>query len=297
MSSRTNLDLDTLRTLATVHDLGGLAQAAERLGVTPSAVSLQLKRVQHDLGTPIFRKRGRRLVLTEAGDVALAYARRILALNDELLDNMHGANVAGRIRVGCPQDFSQSLPSVLSHFASLYPRMQVELRIEGSGPLVDAIDKEQLDVAIVLGHDDRRGAESVGTLDLVWMASTTFEPPIQTPLPLAMLGPQCVFRKTAVQSLEEAKIPFRIAATSPSLDGLWAALLGGLGVTVRTALSVRDGLVVSRSLHKLPVLGTVPVTLLRGADANSVPTDRIATLLTETIRLAIESTRGRVRDR
>src|ERR1700761_2365865 len=98
MATRLNLDLDTLRTLCVVHDLGGLAPAAQRLGRTPSAISLQMKRLQDDLGTPLFRKRGRGLALTETGEVALAYARRILALNDELLDTMQGANLAGHIR-------------------------------------------------------------------------------------------------------------------------------------------------------------------------------------------------------
>ena len=70
-----NLDLDTLRTLAVAHDRGGLAQAAEHLG------------------------------LTENGEVVLSYARRILALNDELLDITRRAGVSGVIRIGGPQDF------------------------------------------------------------------------------------------------------------------------------------------------------------------------------------------------
>jgi DNA-binding transcriptional LysR family regulator len=291
MSVRINLDLDTLRTLAAAHDLGGLAQAAERLHRTPSAVSLQMKRLQHDLGTPLFRKRGRRLALTEAGEVALAYARRILTLNDELLDNLQGANLAGHICVGCPQDFAPILPSILSQFASLYPRMQVELRVEGNAPLADAIESAQVDVAIVIGHEDRPAAQTVGHLDLVWIASSSFELPTAAPLPLAMLGPQCVFRKCAIQQLDVAKIPYRIAATSPSLDGLWAALLGGLGVTVRTALNVRDGLIAAQTLHNLPPLGNLPVTLHRNAHAEGVATDRMASLLVEAVRLVVVSKR------
>ncbi|MCU1225261.1 MAG: transcriptional regulator, LysR family, partial [Edaphobacter sp.] len=62
-----NLDLDILRTLITAHDLGGFAQAADRLGRTPAAISLQMKRLQEELGTPLFRKHGRVLKLTEAG--------------------------------------------------------------------------------------------------------------------------------------------------------------------------------------------------------------------------------------
>jgi DNA-binding transcriptional LysR family regulator len=255
MSLPINLDLDTLRTFAVAHELGGLAQAAERLGRTPSAISLQMKRLQDVLGTPLFRKRGRGLALTEAGEIVLAYARRILSLNDELLETMQGANLAGNIRIGCPQDFASILPHVLSQFASLYPLMQVELLIEGNGALADAIEKSRIDLAVVIGHDDRAAARIVGQLDIVWIASANFEVPENQLLPLAVLGPQCAFRKRAIQHLEAAEIPYRIAATSASLDGLWAALLGGVGLTARTSLSIREGLVSVQSKYKLPPWG------------------------------------------
>lgn len=280
MPTLTNLDLDTLRTFSVAHDLGGLAQAAERLGRTPSAISLQMKRLQDELGTPLFRKRGRGLALTEAGEVALSYARRILALNDEFVETMQGANVAGHIRVGCTVDFASILPSVLSHFASLYPQMQVELRIEGNAALAEAIERSQIDLAVVIGHEERAAARTVGELDVVWIASSSFTPSPGQPLPLAALGPQCIFRRRAIQHLEGASIPYRIAANSPSLDGLWAALLGGLGITARTALNLPESLVSSRSLHNLPALGRLPVTLHRHSNSSGVATDRMASLLT-----------------
>jgi DNA-binding transcriptional LysR family regulator len=288
MAMRINLDLDTLRTLCVAHDLGSMAQAAERLGRTPSAISLQMKRLQEELGTPLFRKRGRGLALTEAGELALAYSRRILALNDELLDTMQGANLAGHIRMGCPQDFATILPPVLSHFSSLYPRMQIELRIEGNAALADAVEKAEIDLAVVIGHEDRAKAEIVGQLEVVWIASSTFAPSRDEPLPLAVLGPQCAFRRCAIRHLEAAAIPHRIAANSPSLDGLWAALLGGLGVTARTALNLPEELVSAVSLYGLPSLGWLPVTLHRNAHSNGVAMDRMAALLVEALRLALQ---------
>jgi DNA-binding transcriptional LysR family regulator len=289
-TARTNLDLDTLRTLAVAHDLGGLAQAAKHLGRTPSAISLQMKRLQEDLGTPIFRKRGRGLALTETGETALAYARRILGLNDELLDKMQGAKVAGHIRVGCPQDFASILPSVLSVFASLYPRMQIELHIDGNAALRDAMDNARLDLAVIIGHDDRPGAQIVGRLELVWIASSTFSVPRKQPLPLAVLGSQCIFRRTALQQLEATSIPHRISAHSHSLNGLWAALLGGLGITARTPLSLPEGLVSAESLHGLPPLGSVPVTLHRHAGADGVTSDRMASLLVNALEPVLHPT-------
>jgi DNA-binding transcriptional LysR family regulator len=289
MATRINLDLDTLRTLSVAHDIGGLAQAAQQLGRTPSAISLQMKRLQEDLGMPLFRKHGRGLALTEAGEVALAYARRILALNDELLDTMQGASLAGHIRIGCPQDFAPILPAVLSQFASFYPRMQIELAIEGNSALADAVDSSRIDLAVVIGHENRPTANCVGQLDVVWIASSSFVPPQNQHLPLAVLGPQCAFRRRAIEHLENAHIPHRIAANSPSLEGLWAALLGGLGVTARTAFNLREGLVSAESLYKLPLLGTLPVTLHRNAHSNGIAADRMALLLVEALRLVLSS--------
>jgi hypothetical protein len=90
-------------------------------------------------------------------------------------------------------------------------------------------------------------------------------------LPLAVLGPQCAFRKAAVQQLEAAGIPYRIAATSPSLDGLWAALQGGLGITARTAMQLPAPLVANKSVHSLPVLPSFPVVLHRGPNIAATP--------------------------
>ena len=287
MAAQMNLDLDTLRTLAVAYDRGSLAQAAEQLGRTPSAISLQMKRLQEDLGMTIFRKRGRGVALTEAGEIALSYARRILVLNDELLDTMHGANLAGHIRVGCPQDFASMLPAVLASFTSLYPRMQIELHIEGNAALVDAVDNARIDIAVVIGHEGHANAQTVGRLNVVWIASPTFRPPHNQPLPLAVLGPQCAFRRGAIQHLEAANIPYRIAAHSPSLNGLWAALLGGLGITARTAFNLPAGLESAESLHNLPPLGTLPVTLHRNEHSNGVAADRMATLLMKSLELIL----------
>jgi DNA-binding transcriptional LysR family regulator len=288
MPTLTNLDLDTLRTFAVAHDLGSLARAADQLGRTPSAISLQMKRLQDELGSPVFRKRGRGLVLTEAGEVALSYARRILTLNDELLDTMHGAKLTGQMRVGCSQDFATVLPGVLSQFSEMYPRMQIELRIEGNAVLADAVEQAQIDVAVIIGHEQRAAARTVGELEIVWIASKKFAPSKSEPLPIAALGPQCVFRRCAVATLEETATPYRLAANSPSLDGLWAALLGGLGVTARTALNLPAGLVSARSLHNLPALGSLPVTLHRSTQATGAATARMAALLEESLSTVLK---------
>ena len=257
-----NLDLDSLRMLVTAVDLGGYGQAGARLGRTPSAVSLQMKRLQADAGATLFRKSGRGVILTEAGEIVLRYARRMLALNDELLDTVRGAVLSGAVRLGCSQDFADSvLPGVLSRFSELYPLVLIELRIEGNAVLADAVEKGELDLALVVGLADRPLAVRIGELDLVWIADAGFTPRDGQPLPLVLLGPQCAFRKTAIAALEQRNMPWRLAALSPSLAGLWASALGGLGVTARSRMKLPAGLIQGETLFGLPALGRFPVTV------------------------------------
>jgi DNA-binding transcriptional LysR family regulator len=105
----------------------GYGQAAARLRRTHSAIRLQMKRLQEDIGATLFRKDGRGLALTEACEIVLRYGRRMLALNDELLDTIRGAPLAGSVRLGFSQDFAETvLPPVLSQFTKLYPLVLVD---------------------------------------------------------------------------------------------------------------------------------------------------------------------------
>jgi DNA-binding transcriptional LysR family regulator len=98
-------------------------------------------------------------------------------------------------------------------------------------------------------------------------------------LPLVALGPQCAFRMEAIQKLDQAGIPWRIAAVSPSLSGLWAAATGGLGVTVRTEFGIPGRLVSGRNLFGLPGLGSFSLTLHRRKQNTSAGLERLASII------------------
>ncbi len=287
-----NLDLDAIRALVTATDLGTHAQAAARLGLTPSAVSLQMKRLQEQVGAMLFRREGRGLALTEAGQVALSYGRRLLAINDEMLDRIRGASASGTVRVGLSQDFAEAvLPNALARFTERYPLVLVELRIEGNGALVEAVEKGQLDVALAIGHAQRPSARRVGALDLVWIAGQGFRRRADQPLPLVLLGPQCAFRKEAIAQLDRAGRAWRVAATSPSLAGLWAAAAGGLGLTARTRLGLPSSLACGETLFDLPRLPTLPVTLHTRPGTPSPALERLCALIVDSLAAALPAVR------
>ena len=91
----TNLDMDALRSFVVGIDAGSFARAAERLGRSTSAVSAQLKKLEEQAGTPLLRKSGRGLALTDGGEALMSYARRLLALNDEAVSAVSGLELEG----------------------------------------------------------------------------------------------------------------------------------------------------------------------------------------------------------
>ncbi|RUX69498.1 LysR family transcriptional regulator, partial [Mesorhizobium sp. M7A.F.Ca.US.005.03.1.1] len=130
---RVTFDLDVLRSFVTGMELGSFAKAADRLGRSTSAVSAQLKKLEEQAATPIFRKSGRGLALTEAGETMLGYARRLIELNDEAASAIHGVELEGWVRLGLQEDFGEAvLPDVLGRFARAHPKVKIEARIARS---------------------------------------------------------------------------------------------------------------------------------------------------------------------
>jgi DNA-binding transcriptional LysR family regulator len=257
-----NLDMDVLRTLAVAMDVGGFGKAAERLGRSQSAVSLQMRRLEERVGRPLFRREGRGLALTDAGDVVLGYARQILELNDQAVAAARGIAIGGSVRFGVPQDFGDSwLPSVLARFSRAHPSVLIEVRVDRANKLVERIAEGGLDLALMWGNPSVANTVTVQRLPMVWIGLKSYAVPRGDPVPLALFESPCVFRQPGVEALERTHRPWRLAFTSPSLSGLWAATAAGLGVTVRTPLGLPSPLIVLGKSSGLPKLPQIALSL------------------------------------
>ena len=286
-----NLDMDVLRTLAVAMDLGGFARAAEQLGRSQSAVSLQMRKLEDRVGRPLFRRAGRRLALTDAGDVVLDYARRILTLNDEAVAVARGISVEGSVRLGVPQDFGDTwLPAVLGRFTRAHPSVVIEARVDRSNKLEERIAQDSLDLALLWGsRKPRTNTAAVGRLPMAWIGLKGYVCPRREPIPLALFESPCVFRQPGIEALERAKRPWRLAFTSPSLGGLWAAATAGLGVTVRTALGIPGPLTTLEREAGLPKLPPIALSLYT-RDANpSQAAARLRQIVLEELGAVISS--------
>ena len=286
-----NLSLDSLRTLVITQELGGFGRAAERLLRTPSAISLQMKRLQEDVGVPLFRKQGRKTLLTEQGEIALQYARRVLELNDEMIDTLRGSSLAGVVRIGFGQDFMGNvLPLAIARFNALYPLVKLEVTVDVGQVLLQEVDAGDLDVVLTLGGAQKKTAHLLSELPLHWIASPSFRDRVRQPLPLALFSPPCGCQTPGLEALERAGRPWRVAMTSPSLTGLWAAVSAGLGLTTRAELGLPED--VQTIDFGLPPLGNIPITLHRRRSLRAPNALRFAEITEELVATYLRSRTG-----
>jgi DNA-binding transcriptional LysR family regulator len=260
-------DLDVLRSFVTGIELGSFAKAADRLGRSTSAISTQLQKLEGQAGTPLLRKAGRGLALTEAGETMLAYARRLLDLNDEAATAVHGLELEGWIRLGMQEDFGESLlPEVLGRFARANPKVRIEARVVRNVELIDRVLSGRLDLALAWSPESPTPyRETVAEVPMCWIGSADGEigwsASSGDPVPLASFEAPCLIRSAATEALDRAGLAWRQAFVSPSLSGLWAATAAGLGLTVRTPLGlsprVRPLTSVATGLPELPKLDLV----------------------------------------
>ena len=278
-----NLDMDVLRTLVAAQNLGAFNRAAKQVGRSQSAISQQIRKLEERVGQRLFRKQGRGLVLTDAGEIVLAHARRILDLNDDAVAALRGAAINGVVRFGLPGDFAETwLPAALGRFKRAHPTVRVEATVDRNTSLAERLEKGQLDLAVLLSVEPRADSEILATLPMAWIGAGTVGRD-SAPVPLAVFDPPCLFRAAAVAALDKAGIPWRIEFTSPSLSGLWAAIDAGLGISVRMAASVPDHLITLDERAKLPALPSVHLCLNGAARVLTPAVSRLREILLETL--------------
>lgn len=279
-----NLDMDALRTFLATQQLGSLNRAAERVGRSQSAVSQQMRKLEAQVGQPLFRRQGRGLMLTDAGELILSYAHRILDLNDEAVRAVRGASVEGVVRFGLPGDFAETwLPAALGQFKKTHPGVRVEVAVERNGVLLERLDRGELDLVLVMGNESRSDAEPLAMLPMTWIgpvgADIVLTPGVA--LDLALYNPPCFFRRTGIEALDAAGISWRLAYTTASLQSLWSGVAAGLGITLRTAAGLPSSLKRLGTKEGLPPLPSVALCLHAGHRDTSPALAQLRRVVTE----------------
>ncbi|WP_406856568.1 LysR substrate-binding domain-containing protein [Alsobacter sp. KACC 23698] len=271
------LDIDQLKTFVAISDTGSFTKAADVVHKTQSAVSMQMKRLEERLGKPVFERDGRASRLTEDGERLLDYARRILRLNVECLASFADAELAGRVRLGVPDDYADRyLPEILARFSRSNPKVEVTVVCEPTPMLADRIQTSDLDLAIITHVESRGHAEIIRKERLLWVSSQRHTVHEERLLPLALGRPTCNWRQAATERLDRIGRPYRILYASWNSNAVGAAVLAGLAVGVLPESAARPGMRVLGPSEGFPALPSCKIGLMRNRHESSALSDALA---------------------
>ena len=225
-----NLDMTALRAFVAVSDAGGVTRAAGFLHLTQSAVSMQIKRLEENLGLSLFDRSGRSLALTSDGEQLLGYAKRILSLNDEVYGRLTSNVHEGEIVLGVPHDIVYpAIPMVLQQFAAEYPRMRVNLLSSFTMKLKEQFARGEADIVLTTEAEPQPGSEVLAQRPLVWIGAIGGHAWRARPLRLGYER-NCFFRIPVQRALDKAGIPWEMAVESDSSRTIEATVSADLAV-------------------------------------------------------------------
>ncbi len=278
------LSLDAVRMFVTVHDMGGYAKAGEVIGRSQPAISLQIKKLETQLGKKLFTKSGQRHVLSIDGEWFLPQARELLALNDKILQSVQANSLKGRLRLGIPSEFASTLlPSLIGEFSQRYPDVSLDVTSALSRHLLSNARKDDFDLVLALVPPDQpTSGEVIRKDELVWVGDDSY--PIKPDMLSLVLAPDgCVYRSRAIELLKQQTQMWKIRYTNPDLYGLIAAMQQGLGVTPLARSSVPESLQVIRS-PLLPKLGKINICLFNFDTQHPEVSKTLSTFIRQRLR-------------
>src|SRR6195256_737789 len=275
------LDFELLRAFVAVADCGGFHRAAERLNLTQSTVSQQVKRLELETKRPLFRRTTRSVALTDEGEMLLGDARRLLQLEEAARQRLAAPRLSGTVRLGVVEEIAGgSLPSALRRFAPLPSGVKVAGQIRGRAELIEQLNAGRLDVVFAKRPLGTSRGRLVWREPLVWAAADTFDLVLDSALPLALYRERSVSREAALAALNDSELIWEIVYTSPSLTGVRAAALAGLAITPLPASAVIAGLRILGLEEGLPRLPDLELAIYEKARPEKAAAALAAALLT-----------------
>lgn len=261
MAAMRNLDVALIRSFVAVAETSGMTAAGNVLHLTQAAVSQQIKRLEETLGRQLFERDRRGLRLTDDGERLFGRAKRLLALNDEIWQEMTTAVFSGEIRLGVPYDLVATyLPAVLRSFSRAHPRVEITLVCKASPVLKAMLHAGELDVALVEELQAGGDGELLLTDRLVWVGARGGEAHRRRPLPVASCE-SCAFRPAIFEALRRAELPFRVVTDATNLDAASATVQTDLAIVGSLASTVPEGMPVLDATSGLPALPPFSVNL------------------------------------
>lgn len=255
-----NLQIDYLKTFIALAETKGFTKTGLQVNKSQSAVSMQIKRLEDEVGKKLFERIGKTVKLTPEGHILLKHAMRIVKEHDDAVRALSKPDLEGFIRFGAPEHYTIGvLPQLLARFAEAYPDVVVEMRCENSDVIKEAVDKGELDLGICTQISD--GGQVISHDPVVWVAQPGFVMQKHKTVSLAVFEEGCIFRTWALEALEKAGIRYRIVYVSRSISGLIDAVRSGFAVAPIIRSNAPPDLKIIELEDGLPVLPVSNIVL------------------------------------
>ncbi|HCV66859.1 LysR family transcriptional regulator [Serratia proteamaculans] len=262
------LSIDALRALLSVIDTGSMTRAAHQLNLSQSAVSWKIKRLEEQLGRRLVDRQGMTLTATADGEALLSHGRQILQAHDRALAHFSPSLLQGRVRFGATEQMSlPQLAALLAAFTHQHPQVDVQLVIEQSQVLRNALDQGTLDLVLHQQFCDALSAEDVvlATERIHWCVPPGWRYQSGDRVKLVSYGPDCFYRRLAEERLSAAGIACQVSVECPSVAGMLAAIAAGMGIGLLNQQSIDRRVQIETRLERLLPLPSVAHALRLGA--------------------------------
>jgi DNA-binding transcriptional LysR family regulator len=276
-----NLDLTALRSLLTVADEGKVTAAAARLNLTQSAVSMQLKRLEESMGQSLIDRTGRGVSLTPDGELLLGYARRMIALNDEVWSRMTHEDFEGELVFGVPHDIVYPhVPVILHRFNRDFPRVKVSLVSSFTKRLKEEWEAGTADLILTTESGTPEYSETLDESRLVWVGAHNGDAWKSRPLRLAYER-ACIFRPIVQAALDDAGIPWEMTVDSEMTRAVEASVSADLAVHTQIESAIPPYFEVIRHGGSLPDLLPIRINMYLADGPKRPMIERLAELVRE----------------
>jgi DNA-binding transcriptional LysR family regulator len=201
----------------------------------------------------------------------------MLRINDEARSRFSTPDIAGHVTLGTPDLYAPYiLPEVLASFSSSHPNVEIQLRCTRSIHLHAALERNEIDIALMTNQPEFRRGELVRREPLVWVAGIGSTPESRKPLPLAVLPQGSVYRHHALEALGAAGQQWSIRSVCDSIAGLRAAVFAGLAVSVFPLCAVGSSLRRLGEEDGLPPLSPIELVMHRKSQGISDAAEQLA---------------------
>lgn len=255
------LDVDALRALIAIDKHGGVTRAAEVLGLSQSAVSHKIRRLEIALDCDVLSRKPNMPMFTAAGQDLLGYARRIMGIHDEAVLSLSKSTLQGKIALGMTEDTTcTDLSRILGRFNRLHPDVTVRTQVRMSLVLQAMLTQGVLDAAIiqVFQHELRPSDILLFREGLHWVKSPDLILPQDAPVPFLSFDENCFYRRWGIDLGQDEGTVFETVFECSSAAGIVAGVAAGLGVALLSDRHLHPAMeIIDKGFPKPPELAYI----------------------------------------